>query len=391
MSNENKIVILAPSLNTGGISKVINSYYRMFCNNKVECNIVLTDNILTDRSENIPLSKITTLGFKTSKYYKKNFFDLFRNILLLPLSVGKLTRRNEKTIICVHFLPIFIGILLKFFKPSLNCLFVYHTNVFTYSQGKSKLVSFLYEKFIWVSQIGDSVVFLTEDVTNEFNKKTGLGKAVTIPNCYERICCIEKKDYAEHCFNILFAGRLSKEKNIDFILSVFESLKNKYPNEHMKLLIAGDGPLKAELIEIKNKMKHGNFVDFLGYCPDMKDIYSCADVMCLASSIEGFPVSLLEALDFKLPVVSSNCASGPSSIIGFGKNIKPNDSYVHETPVGFLLPVPTGDNSNAEIVSYVDAISKVFDKRFNYCTTFSNEIIEAFEQRKIFRKWESII
>ena len=111
---------------------------------------------------------------------------------------------------------------------------------------------------------------------------------------------------------ILFVGRLSIEKGIDFLISAWHSNSNL-----PELRIIGDGPLYKQY---SNK-KLSN-ITFLGR-KEKNEIYQeMSNASCLVfPSIwyEGFPMVILEAFAIGLPVVSSNLGS-MSSIIKNGYN-----------------------------------------------------------------------
>ena len=98
---------------------------------------------------------------------------------------------------------------------------------------------------------------------------------------------------------VFHAGRLTYVKNQKFLLDII-SVIVKYGCK-AKLIIAGDGPLKKELLEyakIRGVFEH---VIFLGNRTDIAQLYQAADCFVLPSFHEGFPVTLIEAQASGLP------------------------------------------------------------------------------------------
>lgn len=68
-------------------------------------------------------------------------------------------------------------------------------------------------------------------------------------------------------------------------------------------LSVGQGPLEAELLELRDELGLGERFRFLGYQADPVRVLAAGDVFCLSSRYEGLPIALLEALALGLPAV----------------------------------------------------------------------------------------
>lgn len=117
---------------------------------------------------------------------------------------------------------------------------------------------------------------------------------------------------------ILSAGRLIQSKRLDRLFRVFAKLKKKHAS--LKLVIAGDGPEKEHLNALATELGIIQDVSFVGSVQDLSSFYRSADIFCLSSDYEGFPNALCEAMSYGLPVVSTNCPTGPSEIIENGQS-----------------------------------------------------------------------
>jgi glycosyltransferase involved in cell wall biosynthesis len=115
---------------------------------------------------------------------------------------------------------------------------------------------------------------------------------------------------------IVSIGRLSKEKNIDMLIQAFSKLLEK---RHCKLLIIGEGPEKEKLSSLVFKLGLEKEVIFKGYQKNPFTFLNKADVFALSSDREGLPTVLIEALYFNVPIVSTDCKSGPREILKDGK------------------------------------------------------------------------
>lgn len=120
----------------------------------------------------------------------------------------------------------------------------------------------------------------------------------------EQIDALKEKLDLKNFFVCLFVGRLSKEKDIDFIIDHFASFHEI--NNKSKFLIIGDGP---EKINLQNKVKKINLQDkiiFLNFIPNNQIglYYQLGDVFVNASLFETQGLTFIEALSSALPVLA---------------------------------------------------------------------------------------
>jgi 1,2-diacylglycerol 3-alpha-glucosyltransferase len=119
--------------------------------------------------------------------------------------------------------------------------------------------------------------------------------------------------WLKHNFNIpannkvlLFVGRLTKEKNLEFLIEAFAKVKAK--RSHCTLVLTAQGPLEAQLKSMVREMglslEHD--VVFTGALPfdRLIDVYYSADLFVFSSVTETQGLVLIEAMAAGLPVVA---------------------------------------------------------------------------------------
>lgn len=79
-------------------------------------------------------------------------------------------------------------------------------------------------------------------------------------------------------------------------------------------LSVGQGPLEAELVQMRDQLELGDRFRFLGYQQDPIGVLAAADMFCLSSRFEGLPISLLEALALGVPVVATRVGGIPQAV-----------------------------------------------------------------------------
>jgi glycosyltransferase involved in cell wall biosynthesis len=103
-------------------------------------------------------------------------------------------------------------------------------------------------------------------------------------------------------------GRLSPEKGGDVLLNAWAVVRRALPAA--RLIIVGDGPMRADLEALAGRLGLGPSVDFRGAVREgIEDCYREADLFVLPSHREGVSVALLEALASGLPVVATRLPS----------------------------------------------------------------------------------
>ena len=120
----------------------------------------------------------------------------------------------------------------------------------------------------------------------------------------------EPCDLLFHDEYIIFVGRLTKEKRVDYLFRAYAK-----SNIGEKLLIVGDGSESESLKLLAKTLKIEHKVIFTGTVTNPYKYIKGAKFLVLSSLYEGFGNVLVEALILQTPVVSTNCPSGPEEIL----------------------------------------------------------------------------
>lgn len=110
-------------------------------------------------------------------------------------------------------------------------------------------------------------------------------------------------------------GSLKPQKNHDLLLRAFARLNLK----DAKLMILGEGHLRLDLERHAALLGIADQLVLPGFVIDPWPFYATATAFVLSSNYEGFANVILEALAAGLPVVSTNCRSGPAEILDQGR------------------------------------------------------------------------
>lgn len=117
-------------------------------------------------------------------------------------------------------------------------------------------------------------------------------------------------------FHILSVGALKRQKDHETLIRAFALLP---PDINAKLSIVGEGPLRGNLEALVSQNHLDSSVLMPGYVNDPYPWFRTADLFVLSSQWEGFGNVIVEALECGVPVVSTDCPSGPAEILENGR------------------------------------------------------------------------
>lgn len=127
-------------------------------------------------------------------------------------------------------------------------------------------------------------------------------------------------------------GRLARSKDYRTLITAFHIADPQIP-----LVILGEGDEKEALQALIEQKGLSGRVLLMGYVANPLAIMAGARCYVSASTNEGFPNSLVEAMCLGLPVIATNCPSGPAEILHGNADL--HISELLEAPAGMLVPV----------------------------------------------------
>ncbi len=299
-----KLSILVNDLDSGGAERVISILLDML-NSRYDITLYMMHNIIFyDIPKDIKVVVINGSKLEDSGVIK---------LLKLPLLAWRYKRLNQNSAVSLSFLSRsnYINIFAKLFgmkgkvvvseraMPSLQ----YNNSLQGYINRF--LIKTLYKRadIVFANSKGNAVDlinnFKIEDVKviyNIFN----IDRIVNLSNRYALL------DNSR--FNFITIGRLDEGKNHQLLIKAIKEID-------ANLYIIGDGVLREELESLIKELNLEDRVFLLGKHKNPYKYISKADCFLFASKREGFPNVLVEALACRLPVISTDCQSGPREIL----------------------------------------------------------------------------
>ena len=186
------------------------------------------------------------------------------------------------------------------------------------------------------------------DLLNEIKVQTSIPKIV-IPNPINITYVQQRaKQSIEHPWFkncnvpvILTVARLARQKQLDVLLRAFSRVVSAIP---AKLLILGEGPLRAELEGLCKELGIEKYVSMPGYDSNPCKFMSACDVFVLASAWEGCPVALEEALTCGAAVIVNDAPGGSKDLIEYGKYGMMVPTGNHDALANAIVQILTENN-----------------------------------------------
>lgn len=125
---------------------------------------------------------------------------------------------------------------------------------------------------------------------------------------------------------ILGIGRLTRAKDFATLVASFAHLRARCP---ARLMILGEGEERPALEALTRELGVSEDVALPGFVDNPYSYLSRTSVFVLSSAWEGLPTVLIEALALGVPIVSTDCESGPSEILAngrYGRLVKVGDT-----------------------------------------------------------------
>jgi GalNAc-alpha-(1->4)-GalNAc-alpha-(1->3)-diNAcBac-PP-undecaprenol alpha-1,4-N-acetyl-D-galactosaminyltransferase len=195
----------------------------------------------------------------------------------------------------------------------LNVPTIVSEHVYPALGGLGKFTQFLQK---WTYRRASLITVQTHSGLSFFPSSQGyetlvIPNPVSMPESEELVSTLYTDD--RHLVSI---GKLTPQKGFDLLIKAFAQICDAHPE--WTLTIFGEGEMRVELENLISQLGLEEQVYMPGVVKNIDAHLRKADIFVLASRFEGFPVALCEAMACGVPVIATDCLSGPREIVHDG-------------------------------------------------------------------------
>ncbi len=356
-----KIIFVTESLvSMGGVVRVISDWSNFFANkgHDVETISVYPGKPFFDLDSNV---KFTIINFKF-RYKLFKLIDIIPNTIkmykLLKLRRGTNVIFNKS----LYIEPIWILRKLGFFKD-INLIYFSHggssgfRNFYLSRKFVAHRLSMIFDAF-------DKVICLYDDEV-KYPKQVNSDKLYFISNTltFEQ----STVDFEQKKNIVLFLGRVTQLKGVDTLIYAWDTIKNNVGD--WVLQIVGEGEDKVKFEALTKKLNIPN-VEFVKGTNDVKPFYEQAKIFVIPSVLEGFGLTIIEAMACRCCVISSKTAGGSKLV----------------TETGLLFDIGNKKqlaNAMLSVIQHPEKRRMLANKSYKY--------VGRFDINKVEEKWNDVL
>lgn len=269
---------------------------------------------------------------------------------------------------------------------------------------KVQMINFFYSQ-------ADKTVCVSKEIEEILNNNFNVKNTITIYNMVDQeeiksssqeMTEIDKKftDALDEGKSIFInVGSLFRQKGHWFLIRSFRKVVDQHQDS--KLFILGEGPLREKLENLIEELNLKNHVFLLGNKANVFPYLKNSCCFVFSSLWEGLPMTLIEALSLDLPIISTDCMTGPREVLCPELDTKEEISYPYHGKYGILShpfhnkllienleehPLSRAEEIMADLMIEIIENLKLRKRYSN-----GKEMARNFDKYKIIKEWEYLL
>ena len=321
-----RVVFILNSLGPGGAERVMNNVLQMTPQEEWDCHLILLDREKEHRTppDFVHIHRLDCrMGlFPSIRQLRRKLKEIGPDLI-----VSFLVRANVAAVIAARGLgaPVVISE-----RSQLS------THLAERHSGMKHWAAATLPRLVY--RHADHVIAVSEGVRSDLirNFKVPAKRVEAIPNPFDldRIAADgrEPPEFSLPPRFMVGVGRLTAAKGPQDLIEAYALAKPDIP-----LCLLGDGPDRQQLEARIAELGLSERIRLLGYAKNPFAIVSRAELFVSGSHCEGFPNAMAEAMALGLPVIATDCPSGPAEILEEVETT--GTTSVYEAKFGLLVPV----------------------------------------------------
>lgn len=227
------------------------------------------------------------------------------------------------------------------------------------------------KKIKWFLENVDAVICLSSQWKAFFSDNFSIPKLYVVNNIVSKPTDLEQTRSTD-VVSFLFLGYISERKGVWELLKAVEAIKETHSS--FKIVIGGNGETE-KLQRMIQDLGLVDFVNFIGWTSGEQkiDLLRNSDVFILPSQNEGLPISILEAMSYGLPIISTKVGGIPEVIENNVNGILINPNNLDELIQSMIFAIENpevrvefGQNNELRIQKfYPDSVKKQLEEIYN--------------------------
>ncbi len=322
----NKVMFFLPTLGGGGAERTVIQLANNLVQQGRDVDVVVCD-LSGEKSKLLPEvdSKIQLIDLNCARVFRA-ITPLKQLLKAVPYD-AVIATQSHSNIVCA---------IAKRLVKSQSKLILREVSTPSKNMKLTGLKKFVFNRLVnWTYCSADQVVCVSNGVLEDFkqyyhyaedNLSTIYNPVIDSSYLQKLKAPVQHRFFSQDHQVVLAVGRLTEAKNFGLLIRAFYELHQMHPET--RLIILGEGELRAEFEALIRDLKVIDVVDLPGFDPNPYAYFKYVSLFVLSSNWEGLPGVLIQALASKVKVVSTNCPSGPMEILDnakFGLLVECND------------------------------------------------------------------
>jgi len=309
-----RVVQIIDRLNVGGPTKYVTWLSSLLIDEFETC--VVTGHIVKGEGDMSWYAKKANVDLRVIPEFSreisiKDFIVLYKMITFLCYYKPQVVHTHKAKAGAIGRLAVYVYRILT--GKQCKVIHTYHGHIFHsyYNRYKTKL--FVIIERVFAKYFTDVIITISRQQKQEINEIYRIGNKNQhriIPYGLDFSISDEYVPCLNHILGVSnnvpivgFVGRLCEIKNLTLFVHAAKLLKSK--GIKCKFVLIGDGNLRSDLESLVAELGLKDTVFFMGFRNDVMNIYTNFTLISITSLNEGTPFTLLEAMHFKVPVVST--------------------------------------------------------------------------------------